>query len=209
MRLSDLLLALGRRFGAKPDQPDGATPLRQPLSSVPSSLPRTVAPVAPVPATPAAHMTPAEFIAAIAPAAQACMRTSRVPASVTVAQACLESAWGAHAPGYNLFGIKADAGWRGPVTFQETHEVVDGRTVEIVAQFRAYADWRGSIDDHAAFLVGNSRYRAAFLCADGPAFAAAMARAGYATDPLYAAKLKAVMAAHNLGALDVPETPSC
>lgn len=150
-------------------------------------------------------MTPVAFIAAIAPAAQACMRATRVPASITVAQAALESAWGAHAPGHNLFGIKADASWSGPVTYQETHEVVAGRTLEIVARFRAYPDWQGSIDDHAAFLTGNPRYRLAFTCPQGPAFADAIARAGYATDPLYAVKLKAVMLAHDLVALDQPE----
>jgi flagellar protein FlgJ len=200
MWLSDLFVALARRFGAKPSQPGGAVGQ---LPPIPPSLPPAAGPVAPE--QPACPMTPAEFIAAIVPAAQACMRATRVPASVTVAQAALESAWGAHAPGHNLFGIKADTGWSGPVTLQETHEVVDGRTIEMVARFRAYPDWQGSIDDHAAFLAGNPRYKFAFADPRGPEFAEAIARAGYATDPVYAAKLKAVMTAHKLCALDLPE----
>ncbi|WP_155626942.1 glycoside hydrolase family 73 protein [Burkholderia diffusa] len=147
--------------------------------------------------------TPGDFIAAIAPAARACMKQSHVPASVTIAQAALESSWGKRAPGFNLFGIKADASWRGPVTSQVTHEVVHGQSIAITANFRAYADWQGSIDDHAAFLVGNPRYAPAFACTSGADFAKAIAKAGYATDPQYADKVIAIMNAHRLAELDV------
>ncbi len=170
-----------------------------------------VAPVVSVSVAPptAAHApdlsTPAGFVAAIAPAAQACAKRTGVPASVTVAQAALESSWGKRAPGMNLFGIKADASWRGPVTSQVTHEVINGETIVITAHFRAYSDWQGSIDDHAAFLTGNPRYRPAFAFKDGPNFARAIAKAGYATDPLYADKLIAIMSTRGLGALDHPE----
>ncbi|HDR9497582.1 TPA: glycoside hydrolase family 73 protein [Burkholderia cepacia] len=161
---------------------------------------------APRPAAQTADIsTPAGFIAAIAPAAQVCAKRTGVPASVTVAQAALESSWGKRAPGMNLFGIKADASWRGPVTSQVTHEVVDGETITITARFRAYSDWEGSIDDHAVFLTGNPRYRPAFAFKDGPNFARAIAKAGYATDPLYADKLIAIMSTRGLGALDHPE----
>lgn len=169
-----------------------------PVVPVPVASPRPAAPVADI-------STPAGFIAAIAPAAQACAKRTGVPASVTVAQAALESSWGRRAPGMNLFGIKADASWRGPVTTQPTHEVVDGETITITARFRAYSDWQGSIDDHAAFLTGNPRYRPAFAFKDGPSFARAIAKAGYATDPLYADKLIAIMSTRGLGALDHPE----
>lgn len=146
--------------------------------------------------------TPSAFIAAIAPAAQVCMRRTGVPASVTIAQAALESSWGKRAPGFNLFGIKADASWHGPVTRVVTHEVIGGKTVTITADFRAYPDWQGSIDDHAAFLTGNSRYRPAFAFTNGPDFAHAIARAGYATDPAYADKLVSIITARDLGAYD-------
>ena len=102
----------------------------------------------------------------------------------------------------NLFGIKADASWHGPITTQKTAEVVDGKTVTITASFRAYGNWLGSIQDHAAFLLDNPRYRPAFAYTDGPDFAKAVAAAGYATDPDYAAKLIEIINAHQLTEFD-------
>lgn len=148
-------------------------------------------------------MTPQAFIAAIAAAAKASAVTTKIPASFTVAEAALESAWGAHCPGFNLFGIKADPSWTGPVTTQTTHEVVAGKTIEIRAKFRAYADWLGSINDHAQFLLANPRYHPAFAYTTGALFAQAVAAAGYATDPLYAQKIVSIIRAHALVALDV------
>ncbi|RQS22402.1 glycoside hydrolase family 73 protein [Burkholderia sp. Bp8995] len=223
MELSDLVRAIFSLFGRTPAA--GPAPSVSP-SSASSVTPKpatvtaapTVVPVAPIPVTPAAPAakpevpvaapdisTPAGFIAALTPAAKACAKRTGVPASVTVAQAALESSWGHRAPGMNLFGIKADPAWRGPVTSQVTHEVINGETITITARFRAYRDWEGSIDDHAAFLTGNPRYRPAFAFKDGPNFARAIAKAGYATDPLYADKLIAIMSTRGLGALDHPE----
>ena len=149
-------------------------------------------------------MQPSAFIAAIQSAALECAARYKVPASVTIAQAALESAWGVNAPGHNLFGIKADPSWSGPVVTFLTHEVVGGQRVEVNGKFRAYPDWLGSIDDHASFLATNPRYQAAFMHTDGPSFANAIAAAGYATDPAYAEKLHEIMQAHDLCALDKP-----
>ncbi|WP_244104723.1 glycoside hydrolase family 73 protein [Burkholderia anthina] len=223
MTLSDLVRAIFSLFGrtlaaapassVSPNSASSAAPKPAtvtPTAAVVPMVPAPVTPSAPV-AKPEVHVaaadisTPAGFIAAIAPAAQACSKRTGVPASVTVAQAALESSWGKRAPGMNLFGIKADPAWRGPVTLQVTHEVVNGETITITARFRAYSDWEGSIDDHAAFLTGNPRYRPAFAFKDGPNFARAIAKAGYATDPLYADKLIAIMSTRGLGALDHPE----
>uniref|UniRef100_UPI001589628D glucosaminidase domain-containing protein n=1 Tax=Burkholderia anthina TaxID=179879 RepID=UPI001589628D len=81
-------------------------------------------------------------------------------------------------------------------------EVVGGKSIEIVASFRAYSDWQGSIDDHAAFLVSNPRYRGAFSSTSGVEFAEAIAKAGYATDPQYADKLKSIITSRKLDAFD-------
>jgi flagellum-specific peptidoglycan hydrolase FlgJ len=148
-------------------------------------------------------MTPQDFIAAISPAAKTSALTTKIPASFTIAQAALESAWGAHCPGFNLFGIKADPSWHGPVTSQVTHEVVNGQTIEITANFRAYPDWLGSINDHAQFLLTNPRYQPAFAYTTGALFAQAVAAAGYATDPQYATKIASIIRAHGLASLDV------
>lgn len=150
-------------------------------------------------------MKPVDFIAAIAPAAKACMAKTRIPASFTVAQAALESGWGARAPGNNLFGIKADKSWTGATVLVPTHEVVKGVRVAVSAKFRAYADWQGCMDDHAQFL-DHPRYKLAFdHCDDGEEFAKAVAEAGYATDPGYGKLLVTIINGHNLKELDKDE----
>ena len=104
--------------------------------------------------------------------------------------------------GNNLFGIKADSLWRGQTLTMNTKEFIKGKWVVVPALWRKYPSWQASIDDHAAFLKRNPRYKACFACSSAPAFAVALAQAGYATDPEYANKLIAVMAKHQLQALD-------
>lgn len=148
-------------------------------------------------------MTPQDFISAVSPAARSSMQSTKIPASFTVAESALESGWGAHAPGFNLFGIKADPSWTGPVTIQRTREFLSGAWTFVDAKFRAYSGWLGSIEDHAQFLLTNERYRPAFAYTTGALFAQAVAAAGYATDPNYAATIISIIKAHTLSALDV------
>ena len=150
-------------------------------------------------------MNPSEFIMRLTTAAVASAKATGVPASITIAQAALESAWGESGlarNGNNLFGIKADSLWRGQTLTLNTKEFIKGQWVVVPALWRKYPSWQASIDDHAAFLKRNPRYKACFLCTTAPAFARALAQAGYATDPEYANKLIAVMAKHQLQALD-------
>jgi flagellum-specific peptidoglycan hydrolase FlgJ len=222
MQLSDFLDFIRSLFA----KPQGLSPsvlvpptAQQTPTAQPSVQPKAPTPEASAPETPVAAVvsipvvhepqlaqapmtTPAGFVAAIGPAARTSMAKTRIPASFTVAEAALESGWGAHCPGRNLFGIKADLSWTGATTMQMTHEVIDGQTETIIAKFRAYPDWLGSIEDHARFLLDNPRYRPAFATTDGGKFATAVARAGYATDPQYAAKICAIIEAHHLAALD-------
>ncbi|MDD5249661.1 MAG: glucosaminidase domain-containing protein [Rhodocyclaceae bacterium] len=151
-------------------------------------------------------MKPQDFIALISPAAQTSAKTSGIPASFTVAEAALESDWGASQlarNAMNLFGVKADASWHGDVLTLNTREYLHGTWVIVPARWRKYSDWQGCMDDHAAFLRHNRRYASCFLAATGEAFARAVAAAGYATDPLYADKLISVMRAHQLSRLDL------
>ncbi len=148
-------------------------------------------------------MTPQDFINAVAPAAKQSALTTKIPASFTVAQGALESAWGAHCPGFNLFGIKTTPDWKGASTSQTTHEVVYGKTIAIVAKFRAYDSWLDSINDHAKFLLTNPRYKPAFVYTCGINFAQAIAACGYATDPQYGQKIVSIIKAHSLSMLDI------
>lgn len=156
-------------------------------------------------------MKPDDFIAALAPAARASMARTRIPASFTIAQAALESGWGTSklaAGAKNLFNIKADKAWHGPMLRMASTECVAGQDVLQPAGWRVYPDWLASIEDHANFLLPtvNPRYARAFTrCDSGEAFAVEVAAAGYATDPNYAAKLIATMRSHNLKQYDQPQ----
>lgn len=150
-------------------------------------------------------MTPQEFIAAIAPAAQASAAITKIPASFVTAQAALESGWGASKlaqQAYNLFGVKADAAWQGDVLELPTREYLHGQWVTVPARWRRYAGWLECINDHARFLTDNPRYRAAFEHADVRGFVRAVAAAGYATDPDYAAKIISIIDGRRLDELD-------
>ena len=150
-------------------------------------------------------MKPEDFIAAIAPAARASAAKTKIPASFTIAEAALESGWGASQlaqQGKNLFGVKASRGWTGETLTMRTREFIHGQWMVVPALWRKYSDWLGCIEDHAAFLINNPRYKACFECIDGEEFARAVAAAGYATDPDYANKIIGVIRSHNLTALD-------
>ena len=150
-------------------------------------------------------MIPAEFIMRLSSPAMESQRKSGVPASITIAQAALESAWGESGlakAGNNLFGIKADSLWRGQTLTMNTKEFIKGRWVVVPALWRNYPSCQASIDDHAAFLKRNPRYKACFACTSAPAFARALSQAGYATDPTYSDKVIGLMTQHNLMALD-------
>ena len=151
------------------------------------------------------------FITLITPGAQLAQIHSGIPASVTIAQAALETGWGAAVPtdgdmnSHNLFGVKADASWHGPSVVVTTHEVVGGKRMPIKAAFRAYPDWQASIEDHSRFFYANPRYHIAMAhLDDGIAFVKAIAAAGYATDPDYANKLITIINQHQLLDFDVP-----
>jgi hypothetical protein len=155
-------------------------------------------------------MTPREFINSIGPAAQVSQSRTNIPASFTIAQAALESGWGESQLtklAFNLFGIKADSSWPGEFVEMPTQEFEDGKFVTVNARFRKYANWQGSIDDHAVFLLRNPRYKPAFDHTDNAdEFARAIAAAGYATDPAYATKLSDLIRTHNLSVYDTGAT---
>ena len=150
---------------------------------------------------PGGKLPPAKFIALFGPVAKASMQQTGVPASVTLAQAILETGWGGSTIGNakNLFGIKGT----GPAgtTVVSTQECYDGTYVTIKDGFRMYNTWQESIDDHAN-LVSNGRYKSAWdnyqSTHDADAFARGIHQAGYATSPTYADNLISLMKQYNL-----------
>jgi flagellum-specific peptidoglycan hydrolase FlgJ len=152
--------------------------------------------------------TPQEqFIKAILPAALSSQKATGVPASVTIAQAILESFWGSSrlsTEAHNYFGIKADSK-QGPagVVWFDTWEVIGGRNLIQHAAFRAYHNAEESFIDHGKFFIENPRYAGAMAVRnDARAFARAINAAGYATDPAYSGKLIQLMDRYNLYQFD-------
>lgn len=154
-------------------------------------------------------MTPQAFLDLLVPAAQECHARHGIPASFTLAQAALESRWGDSdlaKKAFNLFGVKADPAWHGPVFNIGTGEVINGKKVFVAASWRKYASWSECIEGRAQFFVKNRRYAACFQQTTGEGWARAVAGAGYATDPDYAEKLIAVMNGRNLQRFDMKGT---
>ncbi len=146
--------------------------------------------------------SPEVFIERLGPLAQQVAARIGVAPEVLLAQAALETGWGRkviHQPdgssSYNLFGIKADHRWGGDTVKVTTVEYEDGIAVRQQAAFRAYGSYRESFEDYVNFLKVNPRYREALTKAsDPPSFAAALQKAGYATDPAYGDKIVSILA---------------
>jgi flagellar protein FlgJ len=84
-------------------------------------------------------------------------------------------------------------------------EYADGIPIRTRASFRAYGSFADSFSDYVNFLKSNPRYRDALAQADNPtAFANALQRAGYATDPAYAQKITAIVNGDTLHAALTP-----
>lgn len=142
-----------------------------------------------------------QFISRHAEAARAVSAGSGIPADFMIAQAAHETGWGRReirgsdgSNSFNLFGIKAGAGWTGPTVTTTTTEVIDGTPRKVQARFRAYGSYEESFRDYARLISSSPRYADAMRAAgDAGAFASGLQRAGYATDPDYASKLKRVI----------------
>ena len=146
------------------------------------------------------------------------MSFSGIPASITLAQAILESGWGRGtvAEGANnYFCIKCNNGWDG-----ETFDAKDDDPG--LSCFRKYQTVHESFRDHSLFLKNGQRYRPLFDLekTDFRGWAKGLKKCGYATDAAYANKLIELVEEHGLWifdfaistqqfvAIDTPEVPS-
>lgn len=137
-----------------------------------------------------------EFISTVAHIAQAeyANRNHAILPSVCIAQAALESGWNLKAK--TLFGIK------GKGETLKTTEFINGKYVSVTDSFRTYPDLTASIDGYYEFLLTNKRYSGAIGLSDPKTQIAAIARAGYATDPNYASKVMSIIRTYNLAQYD-------
>jgi flagellar protein FlgJ len=147
------------------------------------------------------------FLDATAQAARAAARQTGVPASVTVAQAILESDWGRSQlalSANNYFGIKATSslGNDGLVWMPTSEFNAAGELYATISPFRAYRSLTDSLTDHDQLLLAR-RYAVAMQVANDPKqFARQLYEAGYSTDPAYADKLITLMDSYDLYRLD-------
>lgn len=164
-------------------------------------------------------MSKQSFISTHYPLAQKAEERTGIPALFAIAQSALESGWGKHAPKNMLFGIKIGSGkdfggWKGEKQLITTTEYGSKSTLsfpyiypgypirlasgkwkyKIKDYFRAYPSPLYSFLDWSGLLSKASRYRKAMSHSDDPyRFAEEVAKAGYATSPNYAGKIKSIM----------------
>lgn len=127
------------------------------------------------------------------------MNRSGIPASIKMAQACLESSNG-NSPlskmSNNHFGIKCKSTWTG-----KTVKYDDDEKNEC---FRKYNTVEESFIDHTNFLMANPRYFSLFQLNhdDYVGWANGLKKAGYATAPDYAQRLIKIIEENQLYRLD-------
>jgi flagellar protein FlgJ len=184
-----LSAAIERQLSRQITKPDGTTVGG--TAKLSSATPASAAPVKPG--------TPAQtsFVQRHNEAATNVEKTSGIPASFMLGQAGHETGWGRSeirnrdgSTSFNLFGIKAGAGWTGKTTTVTTTEYINGEAKKISAKFRAYDSYEDSFKDYARLINESPRYaEASKKTGSSLAFASELKRAGYATDPQYATKL--------------------
>lgn len=149
-----------------------------------------------------------EFIGKLAPIAVEDMRRYGIPASLTIAQAILESNWGESGltqKANNLFGIKG-SGPAGSV-WMPTTEYRGQDRYATTAQFRKYNNWSESVADHTRLILNGTkdkptRYHGV-LWEDYKTAATAIWKGGYATDPKYPQKLISIIETYDLQQYDL------
>ena len=144
-------------------------------------------------------LTRAQYIEKYAPMAVESQLLYGIPASITLAQGCLESANGNSRlarEANNHFGIKCGGSWDGPSLAHDDdapHEC-----------FLSYSSVAESFVDHALFLSERERYRSLFDLdpKDYKGWARGLKAAGYATNPAYADLLIRIIEENNLQRFD-------
>jgi flagellar protein FlgJ len=193
--LADMLVQQLSRANA------AATPAT-PSTGAPAAA-AAAAPAVPIAATgPISSAQRAEFVRSLEPLATEAGKSLGVAPDTLIAQAALETGWGRNVPANaagqssnNLFGVKAGDSWGGASAAATTTEFDQGTASSTPALFRSYDNAAQSVNDYVSLLQGSGRYAGAVgTGADVQAFASALQRGGYATDPAYANKLVATAA---------------
>lgn len=156
---------------------------------------------------------PDDFISMLRPCFEEAAQELGVSPRILMAQAALETGWGKHLPSdgeavsFNLFGIKANRSWQGEAVRSNTVEFTDGVAASSSEPFRRYTDYAESVRDYVRFIQEQPRYAAALEHGGSDErYIQAIADAGYATDPQYAARVLQVADSPRLSVLSPTES---
>lgn len=149
-----------------------------------------------------------EFIVQIADYAKVLQDKYGILPSISIAQAILESDWGTSElsiKNNNYYGIKG--GGTEPTVTMTTKEFVDGEWIEVKADFRKYASWQESMEDHSELFAkgttwNENQYAKVLTANDYKEAAYALQESGYATDPDYPGKLIRLIEQYQLDQYD-------
>ena len=151
---------------------------------------------------------PTSFVRSVLPHAQRAAAKLGTEPLALVAQAALETGWGTKIPrradgssSFNVLGIKSGAGWSGPEVTTRTLEFQGGALAEKNDSFRAYGSHAESFTDYVQLLTSSPRYQSVLAAGqDASRYAQALQDSGYATDPNYAVKIKAIYSGETMRA---------
>ena len=152
--------------------------------------------------------TDTEFLNAIRPMVIADMQSSGILASLTAAQAFIESNKGNSGlttKANNLFGMKGT--YNGQYVVMKTKEYLHGQYVTVDAKFRKYPSWAESIADHSALFNRLARYANLRGLKDYQLACKYVKDDGYATSPTYTQTLLAVIEKYKLYEWDNVQEP--
>ena len=155
------------------------------------------------------------FIEKLGPIARENYRRTGILASVTMAQAILESGWGQSSlaqNGNNLFGMKTNlsgnswsgSAWDGVNYYRKgTYEYGSGGRYSTKANFRKYSCVEDSIEDHSAYLLNakngsRKRYAGLTNTKSYKKQLQIIKNGGYATSGSYVSQLCRVIKTYNL-----------
>ncbi|WP_022941028.1 flagellar assembly peptidoglycan hydrolase FlgJ [Psychromonas hadalis] len=141
------------------------------------------------------------FIETLMPYAKKVAKMLGISPAVLVAQSALETGWGKkiingadNQSSFNLFNIKAHKNWLGDKVTKDSFEVENGIGIKRRSDFRAYENFAQSFSDYGQFITNNQRYQGALQPGiDDTRYIEELQKAGYATDPQYADKIKQIM----------------
>lgn len=118
------------------------------------------------------------------------MKKNKILASLTAAQAFIESNKGNSGlaqKANNLFGIKGE--YDGQYVTMPTTEYYNGVKTKVNAKFRKYPSWLESVADHSRLFNSNKRYTNLRGCTNYREACKNVQADGYATSPTYAQTL--------------------